>query len=147
MLTQRVMPGEAVTEEVKRMTKDGLTLELEAVVIPIMKNSEFCGLYVIYSDITARKRSESKILYMSYHDQLTGLYNRRFLEEEMNRLDNQRNLPISIIMIDLNDLKLANDAFGHLKGDELLTHMAQSIKAVCRQDEIVARYGGDDFVI
>ncbi|MBN2285759.1 MAG: diguanylate cyclase [Tissierellales bacterium] len=147
MLTKRVISGEAVTEEVKRMTKDGMTLELEAVGIPIIKSEQFSGGYVIYCDITDRKRTESKIIYMSYHDQLTGLYNRRFLEEEMNRLDNRRNLPISVIMIDLNDLKLANDAFGHLKGDELLVKMAHAIKEVCRQDEIVARYGGDEFVI
>jgi diguanylate cyclase (GGDEF)-like protein len=84
---------------------------------------------------------------MSYNDQLTGVYNRRFFEEEIKRLDSQRNLPISIVMIDVNGLKLINDAFGHKKGDDVLIKIAQAIKDSCREGEIVARYGGDEFVM
>ena len=98
-------------------------------------------------DITNRKKTEEKILYLSYHDKLTGLYNRRFYEEEIKRLDTERNLPISIIIGDVNRLKLVNDAFGHDKGDELLVKSAASIQSACRADDIVARWGGDEFVI
>lgn len=85
--------------------------------------------------------------YLSYHDQLTGLYNRRFFEEELKRLDTKRNLPISVIMADLNGLKLANDAFGHDLGDKLLQKTAEILKSSCREDDIIARLGGDEFVV
>ncbi len=84
---------------------------------------------------------------ISYHDSLTGLYNRRFFEEELKRLDVPRNLPLSIVMGDMNGLKLVNDAFGHAKGDELLCKAARAIQSACRRDDIVARWGGDEFVI
>ncbi|MEL7564456.1 MAG: HD domain-containing phosphohydrolase [Dehalobacterium sp.] len=92
-------------------------------------------------------KRKKEIVYLSYHDKLTGLYNRRFFEEEVKRLDIERNLPISIIMGDVNGLKLINDAFGHDKGDELLQKAAAAIQSSCRQDEIIARWGGDEFVI
>lgn len=84
---------------------------------------------------------------ITYHDSLTGLYNRRFFEEELKRLDVPRNLPLSIIMGDVNGLKLVNDAFGHEKGDELLRKAADAIVSACRKDDIVARWGGDEFVV
>ena len=98
-------------------------------------------------DISERKDKEAEILYLSYHDQLTGLYNRRFYEEELQRLDIERNLPITLVMADVNGLKLTNDAFGHVAGDELLREIANIIKSVCRSDDIVARIGGDEFML
>jgi diguanylate cyclase (GGDEF)-like protein/PAS domain S-box-containing protein len=98
-------------------------------------------------DVTFQKNTEEKILYLSYHDELTGLYNRRFYEEELMRLDTKRNLPMSIVMGDLNGLKRINDAFGHEMGDELIRKSAQVIKKGCRADDIIARLGGDEFVI
>lgn len=98
-------------------------------------------------DITDRKKKEEENLYLSYHDVLTGLYNRRFYEEEIKKLDTERNLPISIIVGDVNGLKLVNDAFGHDKGDELLKKTAATIKNACRTTDLVARWGGDEFVI
>ena len=101
----------------------------------------------IFMDITERLVCEKDIHYLNYHDVLTGLYNRRFYEEEIKRLDTERNLPISLIFGDVNGLKLINDAFGHLKGDELLQKAALAIQSVCRADDIVARWGGDEFVV
>ena len=99
------------------------------------------------TDITKRKQSEDAILYLSYHDQLTGLYNRRFYEEELKRLDTERNFPISLVMADVNGLKLTNDAFGHMAGDKLLQDVAAILKHECRSDEIAARIGGDEFML
>lgn len=98
-------------------------------------------------DVTTRKKAEEEIIYLSYHDKLTGLYNRRFHDEEIKRLDTERNLPISIIVGDVNGLKLINDAFGHAKGDQLLQKAATAIRGACRADDIVARWGGDEFVV
>ena len=97
--------------------------------------------------VTMDRMYQEKIEYLSYHDHLTGLYNRRFLEEELKRLDVPRNLPLCIVMGDVNGLKLVNDSFGHLMGDRLLVAVAQVLKEACRSDEIISRIGGDEFVI
>lgn len=83
----------------------------------------------------------------SYQDQLTDLYNHRFLIEELKRLDTERNLPLSVIIIDLNNLKLTNDTFGHAAGDKLLKKAAEVLIGEFRADEIIARMGGDEFVV
>lgn len=98
-------------------------------------------------DITDRIAAERKLMYLSYHDQLTGIYNRRFFEEELKRLDTKRNLPLSIVIGDINGLKLINDSFGHYVGDELLMKAGEILKNGCRADDIIARHGGDEFVI
>ncbi|WP_010238238.1 bifunctional diguanylate cyclase/phosphohydrolase [Clostridium arbusti] len=91
--------------------------------------------------------SEQKLKYLSYHDQLTVLYNRRFFQEELKRLDVERSFPLTIVMGDVNGLKLINDSFGHAMGDELLKKVAEIIIKGCRCDDITARLGGDEFVI
>jgi diguanylate cyclase (GGDEF)-like protein len=95
-------------------------------------------------ELTSRKK---EILYLSYHDKLTGLYNRRYFEEEMEKLITQESLPISLIVGDVNGLKLANDAFGHDFGDRLLVRIASILKEESNEDTIIARTGGDEFVI
>ena len=105
------------------------------------------GVQIISHDITELKEKEKKITYLSYHDQLTGLYNRRFFEEELLRLDTSRNLPLTIAMGDVNGLKLVNDSFGHKMGDQLLICVAEILKKACRKDDIIARVGGDEFSI
>lgn len=102
---------------------------------------------MLEDEITERTKREEEIRYLSYHDKLTGLYNRRFYEEEIKRIDIKKNLPISIIMGDVNGLKLVNDAFGHEKGDELLRKAAEGIQKVCRKVDCAARWGGDEFII
>jgi diguanylate cyclase (GGDEF)-like protein/PAS domain S-box-containing protein len=102
---------------------------------------------VLVSDIDEQVKREREINYISFHDQLTGIYNRRFYEEELRRLDTERNFPLTIAMGDLNGLKLINDSFGHNAGDELLKKVAEAITDGCRADDIIARIGGDEFVI
>ena len=98
-------------------------------------------------DITKLQQAEQEIEYLSFHDGLTGLYNRRFFDEELERLDVPRNLPLTLTMLDVNGLKLTNDAFGHQVGDELLTRVAAVLQNVCRADDIISRIGGDEFAI
>jgi len=135
--------GEA---EANLQRKNGTSIPMyfRAVRLELDGRTYFTGIGI---DITDRKKKEDENYYLSYHDVLTGLYNRRFYEEEIKRLDTERNLPISIIMGDVNGLKLINDAFGHDKGDELLQKAAAAVKSACRTDDIVARWGGDEFVI
>jgi len=101
----------------------------------------------VMMDITDRKHDEERICYLSFHDYLTGLYNRAFFEEELTRLDTPRNLPLSLLMGDLDSLKLINDTFGHAEGDEYLKRMAAVLRESCRKDDIIARWGGDEFAI
>ncbi len=84
---------------------------------------------------------------LCYRDKLTGLYNADFFNEELKRLDSQRQLPISIIMGDLNGLKLINDAFGHTMGDKALIKVSEIMKKAFRKEDIISRVGGDEFLI
>lgn len=97
-------------------------------------------------DVTEKKNFEEKLKYLSLHDQLTGLYNRAYYEEELERLNASREYPITIIVADVNGLKLINDSMGHDKGDQLLTACAQILKKDFRASDILARVGGDEFV-
>ncbi|OHE27558.1 MAG: hypothetical protein A2Y43_00525 [Tenericutes bacterium GWA2_38_26] len=88
-----------------------------------------------------------QIEHLSYHDSLTGLHNRRYLEEQMILLNKPENHPISIIVADVNGLKKINDSFGHSKGDILLKKTSELIKKHSKGDDIIARWGGDEYVV
>jgi len=98
-------------------------------------------------DIEKRKKAEAEIMYLSYKDQLTGLANRRFYEEELKKIDISNNLPLTLIMVDVNGLKLTNDAFGHKIGDILLMKVADILRKACSDRDTAARIGGDEFVL
>jgi diguanylate cyclase (GGDEF)-like protein/PAS domain S-box-containing protein len=107
-------------------------------------------------DITERRKmekalreSKERFEYRSFHDGLTGLYNRYYFSEQMARLgkDLARSAPISIILIDIDGLKIVNDTLGHKVGDDLLISAAKIISECFRQVDIVARIGGDEFCI
>ena len=130
------------------IAKDGIERPIEENAAPIKdEEGNIKGVVLVFRDYTEAKERQNNIEYLSYRDQLTGLYNRRFYEEELKRLNTERNLPISIIVGDVNGLKLVNDAFGHEKGDEFLLKAASAIRRACRTEDIVARWGGDEFVI
>lgn len=130
------------------ITKDGNEVPIADSAAPIFDSlGRQSGVVLVFRDVTNEKQKIDQIKFLSFRDHLTGLYNRRFYEEELNRLDTERNLPISLIIADINGLKLTNDAFGHASGDALLQKVAEIMKTECRSDEILARIGGDEFVI
>jgi len=144
-----LMPGDESSCELRVRAQNGNIVWLSSFA-ECIEDPENIGRHILYGalvDINERKLKEEKISYLSYHDQLTGLYNRRFYEEELLRLDTERNLPITIVMGDVNGLKLINDSFGHAMGDELLEKVAKVIKNGCRADDIIARLGGDEFAV
>lgn len=103
-------------------------------------------IFAFISDITERKRMEEKLRFLSWHDHLTGLYNRAYFEQEMYSL-NSSLYPVGIVVCDVDGLKLVNDTLGHKKGDELLLAAADSIKKTFNSGELVARIGGDEFAV
>ncbi|WP_239559400.1 PAS domain S-box protein [Sporohalobacter salinus] len=104
-------------------------------------------VFMYIRNITERKKAEEEIKYKSYHSELTGLYNRTYFNEELNRYDTKRQLPLSIIMGDVNGLKITNDTFGHKEGDRLLIKIAEILENHCRQEDLVAHIGGDEYII
>ncbi len=111
------------------------------------ERGQFYGEVTVFRDVTQSKKENDAIRYISYHDRLTGLYNRAFFEEEMLRLNTMRQYPITIILGDCNGLKISNDIFGHLEGDRLLKAIASIIRQSIRHEDIAARWGGDEFAI
>ena len=98
-------------------------------------------------DITERKQMEERLRELSVRDSLTGLYNRNFFEEEMERLSDRRYSPVGIVVCDLDGLKFVNDTLGHQCGDQLLQKVADLLRENFRNSDIIARIGGDEFAI
>ncbi len=104
---------------------------------------------IIFSDVTVMKDAEETIRRQAYTDSMTGFYNRTFFEEEISRMNTNKDAlnPISIIVIDIDGLKITNDTFGHNVGDELLKKASQIIKSAVGSTGIASRVGGDEFCI
>ena len=104
-------------------------------------------IIISFNDITQKYLKNKQLEYLSFHDTLTGLYNRRYFEEELRRLFNKRNYPLTLTLFDLNGLKIANDILGHEIGDKIICKMAEILSTTSRGNDIVARIGGDEFAI
>lgn len=113
----------------------------------VYENNKIIGAVIIFKDITERKIAEEEIKYIGSHDHLTGLYNRYWYDSEIQNLDTKDNLPLSIIMADLNGLKMINDTYGHITGDYFLQKVSEIMTLICRESDLLARWGGDEFVI
>ncbi|MBM7556845.1 diguanylate cyclase domain-containing protein [Halanaerobacter jeridensis] len=131
----------------KHKNGDWVWVEDKGKVISWTKDNKPELVYGTHLNINKRKKAEKQLKYKTFHDELTGLYNRAYFKEEITRYDNKRQLPLSIIIGDINGLKITNDTFGHNKGDKLLKNVAQILENSCRQEDLVARIGGDEFVI
>ena len=127
---------------------DGRKVYLETLKTPYYdQDGANLGLIGISRDITERKQNEAEILYLSQHDVLTGLHNRSYYEAQRKRLDHPDYLPLSLIIGDINGLKLINDAFGHGEGDKLLISIAKIMADCARPQDVLVRTGGDEFVM
>lgn len=144
-LTEVFLAGGEVNVESVRYGKGSVPIEVSIKGIPILYQSWSNGGYTIYSDIGQRKSQERELIYHSSHDDLTGLYNRRYFGEYILRLDREFEGPVSVIMADVNGLKMANDAWGSDAGDVLLKILADIFQEECGPDCMAARIGGDDF--
>ncbi len=135
--------------ECRTYTGNGKLRWIEIVAQPEVNEKENRVVNIIgaVKDITERKEAETKLQTLSLHDQLTGLYNRGYFEESMQQLEHGRQFPISILMADLDNLKSTNDRAGHAAGDDLLIRAALVLTKAFRAEDVVARIGGDEFVV
>ncbi len=138
--------GEPFSMDYRMIAKDGRVIWVhdEAVLTQSDGNNSWHG--VLY-EITERKHMEETLRYLGNHDALTGVYNRTYFEEEIHRLQRSRRYPVSMIVGDIDNLKSVNDRFGHVVGDKLIRSAARIFESVFRGGDVVARTGGDEFVI
>ncbi|MEI7849271.1 MAG: diguanylate cyclase [Chloroflexota bacterium] len=108
-------------------------------------NNEFIGYIGHCFDITEHKHLEEQLRYQGSHDAMTGIYNRTYFEDELARFERSREYPISIVIADLDGLKITNDSLGHAVGDDLIRSAANILGSVFRAGDILARIGGDEF--
>ena len=128
------------------LTGDELHLHLQFSVLPGYEK-DWSLVQVALTDITARKRAEAYLEYLGKHDVLTKLYNRSFYVDELNRLERKGPFPVTVIIIDLNGLKAANDQLGHAAGDALLRRAGEVLSKAVDKPSYAARIGGDEFAI
>lgn len=138
---------ETVQAETVRRRKDGSLVEVQVIAYPIIIDDCVRGTYAIYRDISERKAAERQLEYMTYHDVMTGVYNRAYFEQQIERISLNEAGSFGILICDVDGLKLVNDSFGHARGDELLKTAALLIKAAVPPDSLIARIGGDEFSI
>ncbi len=137
--------GERVLVEVEHRQKDGSTIPVEVSTGKVKFGGEEY-LIAFVRDITERREKEKEVEYLSRHDSLTDLYNRFHMEKRLEKLEEEE-LPASIIMVDINGLKIINDTYGHDKGDELLVKTSQFLQEAAGEKDIICRWAGDEFVI
>lgn len=115
---------------------------------PIIDDSgKLKGYLFVLHDISHRVELEDRLKELSIQDGLTGLYNRRFFDDELARLERSRRQPVSLIMVDVDFLKLVNDQYGHSVGDDLLQRAANVLRVSFRAEDLVIRMGGDEFAV
>jgi diguanylate cyclase (GGDEF)-like protein/PAS domain S-box-containing protein len=114
------------------------------------RRGEIIGTMGIAHNITDRKQAELRIRYMALHDTLTGLPNRILLEDRLGQaiaLAGRNQKSVAVLMLDVDRFKNVNDSFGHFVGDRLLEEVSRRLQATLRESDIVARLGGDQFVV
>lgn len=126
---------------------DHTPFAVEYYAYPQIKDGDMIGTVVTFTDITERKKKEAEIEYLNCYDPLTGLHNRRCFEANRGKLDIPENLPIAILFADINGLKMTNDVFGHTAGDRLIQKSAEILRQACREPNLIARVGGDEFIL
>ncbi|MCM0044973.1 MAG: bifunctional diguanylate cyclase/phosphodiesterase [Burkholderiaceae bacterium] len=140
-------PGQPV--ETSALKTDGSTIEVALSSVPIVFDRQ-PARQIVLRDISDRKRLERQLAFQATHDPLTGVANRAALLEQLDdtlAYARRHGVPVWVGFLDLDHFKQINDRFGHRAGDRLLETVTSRLRALLRKDDIIGRYGGDEFVL
>ncbi|MGE5455280.1 MAG: PAS domain S-box protein, partial [Methylocystaceae bacterium] len=135
------------TSEQRLRRAEGSYVWTETLGNPVKIEDKLVGYILCTRDITSRKQLEQELRYLNVHDVLTSLYNRTYFEEQMERLEAENEKPVGMMICDLDGLKLVNDTLGHAAGDLALKKTGEILRSCFRDNDIVARIGGDEFAV
>lgn len=150
MLAQS-LEGVTLSHEITVLREDGRRLELNVTNVPVILEGQVAGCNIILKDITEEKKQAEKINYLAFHDELTGLPNRRMFNQAISKIIEESGLDqpeFAVMVLDIDQFKEINDSLGHLYGDLLLQEVSKRIsQAVKGHDVMLARMGGDEFTL
>lgn len=150
-LWKTISSGKEWRGEFSNLTKDGKLFWELCSIAPIRDEGGNITSYVaIKEDISDRKAYEERLLYQAHHDELTGVFNRYYLQSYLElqmKIMNRDNQHLTIMLLDIDNLKFINDTFGHEFGDLLIKEVAKRLKEVCGSKYIVSRFVADEFVV
>lgn len=146
-MTDQAPRSMGVGREMFGLTKNGKQLPLEVGLTPMKLHGDSFVLCSVV-DISERRRQEERLVFLAMHDPLTHLANRNALAREMRHVvaEAREGKCSSLIYLDMDHFKIINDTLGHAAGDRLLTQVAQVLREAVRKNDVVARFGGDEFV-
>jgi diguanylate cyclase (GGDEF)-like protein/PAS domain S-box-containing protein/putative nucleotidyltransferase with HDIG domain len=140
--------GTGVSFEHELLQKaDGSRFDAFCYAYPQKDGDAVVGEVITFSDITDSTRNLEAVRYLSTHDQLTGVHNRLFFEQQIETLEQRQETPVSVVIGDVNGLKLSNDIFGHAEGDVLLKMVSSTMQDHCPNGCTLSRTGGDEFIL
>lgn len=136
------------TENMILISHDNKKYYIESKATPLLDSNDYLyGVFTFIKDVTDKKRVIEGMDFHTTHNTLTGLYNRTFITEKLIKLDTEQHYPIGVLIMDINGLKLINDAFGYKKGDEVIKKVAETLKTVCKDEHIPGKFSGGEFII
>ena len=137
-----------LAEDTILIARDGFERYINDSAAPIFDHTHaITGVVLVFRDSTEQRKKQHEIISLSFTDSLTKLNNRRYYDQIKSEVDKDPYYPLTLVVADVNGLKLTNDAFGHEAGDDLLRKVADVLKKTCREDDIISRIGGDEFVL
>src|SRR4030065_838952 len=145
-MNEKIKSGYEILYEVTGLKNNGNRIFVEVIGRPTIHKGKNVRVEFI-NNISERKKAEKRIKYLSFHDKLTELYNRTYFEKVLINIYKDRDLLLNFMICDLNGLRLVNDAFGYNEGDKLLKRVAKILKFCSREEDIIARWGEDEFFV
>ncbi|MZQ82745.1 EAL domain-containing protein [Paenibacillus sp. 5J-6] len=140
--------GEMQTYQTAIMHEHGHRVELSVINAPVILDGQVVGSYIIAKDITEEKQSKEKIQHLAFHDELTGMPNRRMFNEVLAQMIDSDAKQFAVMVMDLDRFKLINDSLGHTYGDQFLQEMCERIRRCMEGMKVtLARMGGDEFTL
>ncbi len=139
--------GEVGFEALEICSKQGRAKTVAGTAAPIRGSKEISGVVLVFRDVTLEMERTRELEFLSYNDQLTGLYNRNYYYKESGRWLSRENFPVTVILGDVNSLKITNDLLGHEEGDRLLVNISKALREATGPEDKLIRWGGDEFLL